>query len=684
MRSLSLLPLLALGCGGPTTTTVTPPPVASVSATASAPAASASAAPKNAWSAPVALTAEAKQTIGAGTTFVAPAGWTISVRSDAALVTGPEPDLKLGVFDMGATSADEAVKLAWEVAHPGFARPLKLAQTRPGRRGWDEQRVYTYETSPNEKAFVLARALRKGNRWVALALESGHASIEKRGAQLRKIGDTLQPPGFTRESFAAQKAHPLDDARVKAILASADKARLSAGIPGEGIALVQDGKIVFEGGLGVRVLGKPEKVVAHTAFMIASNTKALTTLLLAKLVDEKKFAFDTPVTSLYPAFKLGDADTTKKVLVSHLICACTGMPRQDLEWLFQFQKQTPKAGVELLGTMQPTTKFGETFQYSNLMAAAAGYVGGYVLSPKKELGAAYDEAMQTRVFDPLGMKETTFDWARAMKANHATGHALDVDGRPATALMELNRAVAPHRPAGGAWSTPHDMAQYVLMELANGMHDGKRYIGEDALLARRKPQVAIGEFVKYGMGLFVDIEFGLDVVHQGGDLFGNHSDMFWIPAVNVGGVLLGNGDAYLVRKAFIRKVLEVIYDGSPEADEDVENAINEYKQDLAHERKRLTIPADPTFVAKLAAKYSSTALGELVVKTDKLGTTFDFGGWKSVVATRTNDDKTVSFITYAAGGAGVAFVVGERDGKRTLTVRDAQHEYVYVETAKGK
>ena len=110
--------------------------------------------------------------------------------------------------------------------------------------------------------------------------------------------------------------------------------------------------------------------------MIASNTKALTTLLLAKLVDEHRLTWDTPVTQLFPRFRLGDADTTRSVLVKHLICACTGMPRQDLEWLFEYGKMTPESSLALLGTMQPTSKFGELFQYSNLMAAAAGYTAG--------------------------------------------------------------------------------------------------------------------------------------------------------------------------------------------------------------------------------------------------------------------------------------------------------------------
>ena len=125
--------------------------------------------------------------------------------------------------------------------------------------------------------------------------------------------------------------------------------------------------------------------------------------MLAKLVDAGKLDWNAHVTDVYPAFKLGSADTTRQVLVKHLICACTGLPRQDYEWLLEGEKQTPESVMSTLATMQPTSGFGELFQYSNPLAAAAGFIGGQIANPGSELGAGYDKAMQSLVFDPLGM-----------------------------------------------------------------------------------------------------------------------------------------------------------------------------------------------------------------------------------------------------------------------------------------
>lgn len=62
-------------------------------------------------------------------------------------------------------------------------------------------------------------------------------------------------------------------------------------------------------------------------------------------------------------------------------------------------------------------------------------------------------------------------------------------------------------------------------------------------------------------------------------------------------------------------------------------------------------------------------------------TVFDVGEWKSSVASRKNDDGTISLITIDPTLAGFEFVVADKDGKRQLITRDAQHEYVFVEKA---
>ena len=637
---------------------------------------------------PKVLTADTPEATVLGATFIAPAGWTLSVRGPATILEAPEGDSHIVLVDVRAKDSDAAVAAAWAAYKPDAKWPLKVTTSSPDKDGWSERRSYQYQTSPNEKRDVVVEVRRAGDVWTVLVYDMTQAVGEKRGAQVDLIIGRLLPKGYARESFAGKKANRLDDARIAQLRAWVEMAMKTLRVPGVSIGLVQDGKVIFADGFGVRELGKKDKPDADTLFMVASNTKAMTTLMLAKLVDEKKLSWDTPVTSVLPSFKLGDAETTKKVTVRHLVCACTGLPRQDLEWLFQFKGVTCDGAMATLAGVQPTSKFGEMFQYSNLLAAAAGFVGGHVLYPKLELGAAYDQSMRTLVFEPLGMKQTTFDYARALRGNHAMPHAPNIDGVSSRAVMEINYSPIPIRPAGAAWSNVRDVLAYVSLELAEGaLPGGKRYIGKEALLERRVPQVSIGKDDTYGMGLEVNTKYGTPVVHHGGALIGFHTDMMWLPEHGVGAVVLTNSDpGWLLHGSFRRKLLEVLFDGKPEAEADVIAGAKRHFDELAAERKLLTVPADSSEVAKLAKRYANDALGEIAVSHSSAGgalggdmvTTFDFGEWKSEVATRKNPDGTISFVTTSPGVIGFEFVVGS-GAKRTLVVRDGQHEYAFTE-----
>ena len=174
--------------------------------------------------------------------------------------------------------------------------------------------------------------------------------------------------------------------------------------------------------------------------------------------------------------------------------------------------------------MQPTSRFGEVFQYSNLMAAAAGYVAAAVAFPGRELGAAYDEAMRTRIFEPLGMTHTTFDFAKALAGNVAS-RTPKTSTEVRSARMDLNESVIPVRPAGGIWTSARDLSRYVQMELALGaLPDAIGWSPRQPARAPR-PQI-VGEERTYGMGLVVNRR-GASRSSTTAATCGYHSDMMF-------------------------------------------------------------------------------------------------------------------------------------------------------------
>ena len=315
------------------------------------------------------------------------------------------------------------------------------------------------------------------------------------------------------------------------------------------------------------------------------------------------------------------------------------------------------------------------------MAAAAGYIGGQVAYPGAELGAGYDRAMQTLVFDPLGMKDTTFDYANAQTGDYASPHGYDMDHKVQVMGMGLNDTIVSSRPAGAAWSTVNDLLKYVRMEIDRGvLPDGTRYIGEAALMQRREPQISLGVDKDYAMALMVDKSDGVTVVDHGGDMGGFHSNMMWWPDQKVGAVILTNSDEGVnLRGPFKRRLMELMFDGEPQALAQADANAKANRAGFDAFRKLLQIPGDATALAGLAPRYHNDALGDLVVtrKDGKVG--FDVGSFASEVVTQPQPDGTMAFVTIDPVAAGFQFIRADKDGVRKLVVRDGQHEYVFDE-----
>jgi hypothetical protein len=223
------------------------------------------------------------------------------------------------------------------------------------------------------------------------------------------------------------------------------------------------------------------------------------------------------------------------------------------------------------------------------------------------------------------------------------------------------------------------MIKYVQDELTEGqLPDGTRFVSAKNLLQRRVPGMPAGEDASYGMGLMIDTHWGVSVIHHGGSVAGYKSDILAIPSAQVGAVILTNGEyGGGMLRPFMRRVLEVLFDGTPEAAGDVAATAARIKAEMREDRKTLMVPPAPALARELAKSYDNPDLGHVAVRQDGTGIIFDFGSWRSHVASRRDSDGTLSFVTIDPLTQGYAFVAGRQDGRPVLTIRDGQHRYVY-------
>ncbi len=396
-----------------------------------------------------------------------PKGWSMASLEGRYRVNGPDSEISIWVFRR-EDSGDDAMMIAeaWKAVRPDFALDVERSVSPPPSDGWSRVTQVSYQNPTAAAKFTIGLSRTVGKTTYIHLLDASVAALGRRGAQINLLIGSFEPPGAKEESFAGKTPNPIDAKRAAELDSFIQSVHAKSKVPGIAVAIVANGSIVYSKGFGQRTKGgKP--VTPDTTFMIGSVTKSLTTLMMGRQVDAKRFEWNTPVTKVYPAFALGDPELTTKLTMATTVCACTGLPRQDMEMLFEWKGLKAVDRLAELKRAIPTTGFREVFQYSNPLVSAGGFLAAAPAHPKKSLDQAYDLEMNS-MFAAMGMKHTSFGFDRVLKMDHAIPHSQRFDGAFHSIGVAAERALEPVRPAGAAWSTVNDMARYILVELAEG------------------------------------------------------------------------------------------------------------------------------------------------------------------------------------------------------------------------
>jgi len=309
-------------------------------------------------------------------------------------------------------------------------------------------------------------------------------------------------------------------------------------VPGAAVVVVQDDKVVYCKGFGVREKGKPEVVTTDTVFAIASCSKAFTATLVGMLSDDGKLKWDDKVHDHLDYFRLSDELADREVTLRDMLSHRTGMPRHDMLW----SGLSTDSGeiIRRWGKAKSSTSFRSTWEYSNVPFTTAGLIAGQL--EKSDWGTA----IQKRIFEPLRMKSSSTTWkAASSSSDHATPHYSAFDKSIAAVKWdEIDHAGG----AGCINSTATDMGNWLRFQLAGGKFDGKRVIAERTLKETHTGQMLFKpegpftlyfppkatRFSSYGLGWFVHDYRGHDCVSHGGTLTGFRAQCMLIPEKKLG------------------------------------------------------------------------------------------------------------------------------------------------------
>jgi CubicO group peptidase (beta-lactamase class C family) len=244
------------------------------------------------------------------------------------------------------------------------------------------------------------------------------------------------------------------------VKASITQRMAALGIPGVSIAVIEEGKIAWARAYGLRDTVDKTPVTTQTLFQAGSISKPIAALGALRLVNEGRLSLDQDVNAKLESWHVPESEytSTEKVTLRRLLSHTAGLTVHGFPG-YAAGAQIPTITQVLDGKSPANTgpirvdvRPGSVYRYSG---------GGYTvvqLLIADVANESFESFMQSKVLDVLGMTASTYaqDLPDAFASHRASAH------RPGGERITGEFHRYPEMAAAGLWTTPTDLAQYVL------------------------------------------------------------------------------------------------------------------------------------------------------------------------------------------------------------------------------
>lgn len=229
-------------------------------------------------------------------------------------------------------------------------------------------------------------------------------------------------------------------------------------VPGVSIAVVDNNKLEWAKGYGVIRSGSNTSVTKETIFQAASTSKVITTAIVLHLVERGTLGLDDDVNIYLSSWKIPESELTRDIGVTlrHLLTHQSGLPSTNFDHTEDIGYPTL---IQVLNGEQPALNKaaeveyvpGSRWQYSNL--------GCLVIQQLLEdvLGKPFPQIAQEIIFDPIGMKFSSF--AYPLKSEWRAREAMPHDEEGVACEPAMHLTALAH---GGLMTTPSDLARFAI------------------------------------------------------------------------------------------------------------------------------------------------------------------------------------------------------------------------------
>lgn len=271
----------------------------------------------------------------------------------------------------------------------------------------------------------------------------------------------------------AAEAGPGADARFDSVRTAIAQVLAEADVPSIAVAVVQDGRIVWEEGFGWADREGQVPATAHTAYSLASMTKPITATAVMRLYEAGALDIDAPIERYLGGIRLtAHVGSSNQVTARRIMAHSAGLPQYGNFYL---------DGAEPAGSEETLSKFGMTvfppntrFEYSN--------IGMKMLDAAIEevSGGSYGDYLLREVFGPLGMGDS----AVGLPPGRPAAVRYDAERRP------MRFYLTDHPGSGDVWASAHDMARFLAFHMGTPLPDQQPILSPAMRLEMQRPASA--------------------------------------------------------------------------------------------------------------------------------------------------------------------------------------------------
>lgn len=302
--------------------------------------------------------------------------------------------------------------------------------------------------------------------------------------------------------------------------------------PGLAVAIVQDGCVIYQRGLGVA--GPKLPMTPQTPLIIGSLSKSFTALAVMQLAERGLLNLDETVKHYVPWFCLANAEAAASITVKHLLTHTSGISRYAGRALLGGRGgRTIEQSVRDLRGLRLSRPVGAAFQYSNTNYLILGLVVEVVS------GQPFADYIKEHILAPLGMDHSFTSEDAALRGGLASGYRWWFGMPLPFRAPYLPDAV----PAAFIASSAQDMARYALALLGDGTLDGTSVLSPAGVTALHQPQVVTASPGSlYALGWRVEKLCGIPLIRHGGEVSNFLAEMVLMPGLRLGVVVLMNAN----------------------------------------------------------------------------------------------------------------------------------------------